>query len=425
MKTKKASKASSLEIGIREKVAVQPFEKLAIFGGIPSFDEKLYVGRPNIGNREQLLNRISDIVERKWLSNDGKYVQELEARIAKLLGVKHCMAVCNATIGLEIVARAANLKGEVILPSFTFVATAHSMQWLGLTPVFCDIDPETHTIDAAQIEKLITPRTSAIVAVHVWGQPANVEALSEIAKRHNLKLIFDAAHAFHCSYQGRMIGNFGDAEVFSFHATKFFNTFEGGAIVTNNDELAEKIRLMKSFGFAAGYDNVTSLGTNGKMNEACAAMGVTGLDSLNDFIEINYRNYKQYQQELAGVPGVRLYQFDENQTCNYQYIILEIDEKITHISRDHLVNILHAENVLARRYFYPGCHQMQPYSTLYPEAEAQLPHTNQLVKRVMSLPTGTGVTKEKISKICNLIKFVVKHGLNISENLVQIPKVSI
>ncbi|MFB8791773.1 MAG: DegT/DnrJ/EryC1/StrS family aminotransferase [Potamolinea sp.] len=312
-KRKKELKAGKQRVIIEKKTGWEQLKKLAIFGGSPTFENKLYVGRPNIGNREQLLNRISDIVDRKWLSNDGKYVQELEDRIAKLLGVKHCMAVCNATIGLEIVARAANLTGEVILPSFTFVATAHAMQWLGLTPVFCDIDPQTHTIDAAQIEQLITPRTSAILAVHVWGQPANVEALSAIAQRHNLKLIFDAAHAFHCSYQGRMIGNFGDAEVFSFHATKFFNTFEGGAIVTNNDDLAEKIRLMKSFGFAAGYDNVTSVGTNGKMNEACAAMGVTGLDSLNEFIEVNYRNYKRYHQELAGVPGVRLFQFDETE----------------------------------------------------------------------------------------------------------------
>lgn len=421
MTTQEDIKQEQVICRTREKTPIKPTAQLAIFGGTPTFENKLYVGRPNIGNREQLLNRISDILDRKWLSNDGKYVQELEARIAKLLGVKHCIATCNATIGLEIVAKAANLTGEVILPSFTFVATAHAMQWLGLTPIFCDIDPQTHTIDVNQIEQLITPRTSAILAVHVWGQPANVEALTAIAHRHNLKLIFDAAHAFHCSYKGSMIGNFGDAEVFSFHATKFFNTFEGGAIVTNDDELAEKIRLMKSFGFAAGYDNVTSVGTNGKMNEACAAMGVTGLDSLNEFIEVNYRNYKRYQQELAGTPGVRLFQFDETETCNYQYIILEIDENITQISRDRLVEILHAENVLARRYFYPGCHQMEPYRTLYPQADAQLPQTNHLVSRVMSLPTGTGVTQEEISKLCGLLKLVIEDGLNISKNLVSQP----
>src|SRR3569832_90492 len=199
-----------------EKTAVRPNHKLAIFGATPTFEEKIHVGRPNIGNRQNLLNRINDILDRKWLSNAGPYVGEFECRIAEILGVKHCIATCNGTVALELVAKAANLTGEVILPSFTFVATAHAMQWLGLTPVFCDIDPQTHTIDADRVEQLITPRTSAIVGVHVWGQPCNVEALAAIAHRHNLKLMFDAAHAFHCKYNGRMLGNFGDAEVLSF-----------------------------------------------------------------------------------------------------------------------------------------------------------------------------------------------------------------
>ena len=414
---KEKIQAGRIDNCLSEETAVRQNQRLAIFGGTPTFQDKIHVGRPNIGNREDLLNRITDILDRKWLSNNGKYVQEFEERVAQLLGVKHCIVACNGTIAMEIAAKAANLTGEVIVPSFTFIATAHAMQWLGLTPVFCDIDPKTHTIDAEQVEKLITPRTSAIVGVHVWGQPCNVEALAAIAQRHNLKLLFDAAHAFHCSYQGRMLGNFGDAEVFSFHATKFFNTFEGGAIVTNDDELANKIRLMKSFGFAAGYDNVTSLGTNGKMNEVCAAMGLTGLESLDEFIAVNYRNYKHYQQELAGIPGVRLFQFDETEKSNYQYIVLEIDENITHISRDQLVQILHAENLLARRYFYPGCHQMEPYRSLFPEAGERLPQTNQLVNRVFTLPTGTAMTQEQISQVCMLIRFVVENGQTIRQQL--------
>ena len=414
---KEKIQAERIDNCMSEETAVRENQKLGIFGGTPTFPDKIHVGRPNIGNREDLLNRITDILDRKWLSNNGKYVQEFEERVAQLLGVKHCIVACNGTIAMEIAAKAANLTGEVILPSFTFIATAHAIAWRGLTPVFCDIDPKTHTIDAEQVEKLITPRTSAIVGVHVWGQPCNVEALAAIAQRHNLKLLFDAAHAFHCSYQGRMLGNFGDAEVFSFHATKFFNTFEGGAIVTNDDELAKKIRLMKSFGFAAGYDNVTSLGTNGKMNEVCAAMGLTGLDSLDEFIAVNYRNYKHYQQELAGIPGVRLFQFDETEKGNYQYIVLEIDQNITHISRDQLVQILHAENLLARRYFYPGCHQMEPYRSLFPEVGERLPQTNELVNRVLTLPTGTAMAQEDISQVCRIIRFVVEDGLAISQKL--------
>lgn len=415
-------KTGQISTRVSKKTGVTPNQRLAIFEGPPTFQDKVYVGRPNIGNRQHLLERINDILDIKWLSNNGKYVQEFEGRIAELLGVKHCIATSNCTVGLELVAKAANLTGEVIVPSFTFIATAHAMQWLGLTPVFCDVDPVTHTIDPERVEQLITPRTTAILGVHVWGQPCNVEALTAIAHRHNLKLIFDAAHAFHCSYQGRMLGNFGDAEVFSFHATKFLNSFEGGAVVTNDDQLANTIRQMKNFGFAAGYDNVTSLGINGKMNEVCAAMGLTGLESLDEFIAVNYRNYKQYQQELAGVPGVRLFQFDETEKGNYQYIILEIDENITHISRDQLVQVLNAENIMARRYFYPSCHQMEPYSSLYPKAGEQLPQTNDLVHRVLSLPTGTAMTLEDISKVGTLVRFVVEHGQTISQQLSELSK---
>ncbi|MEH1933143.1 MAG: aminotransferase class I/II-fold pyridoxal phosphate-dependent enzyme [Nostoc sp.] len=392
----------------------QQLNNLAIFTGIPTFIEKLHVGRPNIGNRDRLLNRINDILDRRWLTNNGPYVQEFEQRIAEFVGVKHCIASCNATVALEIAIRAAGLKGEVIVPSFTFIATAHALQWQEITPVFCDIDPKTHNIDPKQIEQLITPRTTGIIGVHLWGRPCNVEALSKIARTHNLKLMFDAAHAFGCSHQGRMIGSFGDAEVFSFHATKFLNTFEGGAIVTNNDELAAKIRLMTNFGFA-GIDNVIYIGTNGKMHETSAAMGLTGLESLEEFVAINYRNYQQYKQELQGIPGLRLIAYDKTQKCNYQYIVLEIDEKDFGISRDYLVEILQAENVIARKYFYPGCHNMEPYRSYFPYNRLLLPKTEKLVNRVLCLPTGTALKPEDISKICQIIKLVVTNICELSK----------
>jgi dTDP-4-amino-4,6-dideoxygalactose transaminase len=265
---------------------------------------------------------------------------------------------------------------------------------------------------------MITPRTSGIIGVHVWGRPCDVKALAEIAERHHLKLLFDAAHAFGCSYKGQMIGNFGDAEVFSFHATKFFNTFEGGAVVTNDDELAIKMRLMKNFGFH-GYDNVIYVGTNGKMSEVSAAMGLTGLESLQDFIAVNNRNYKQYRQELEDVPGLQLITYDETEKCNFQYIILEVDEPVTHISRDQIVQVLHAENILARRYFYPACHHMEPYRSYFPHAGLMLSETEKLVQRVMSLPTGTAVGPEEISKICQIVRFVVQHGQEVRERLLS------
>ncbi|TSK04283.1 MAG: dTDP-4-dehydro-6-deoxyglucose aminotransferase [Geobacter sp.] len=387
--------------------------ELALFGGTPAFDEKLHVGRPNVGERERLMGRIEDMLDRVWLSNNGPMVQEFERKLADMLGVKHVVAMCNATIALEIVTRALGMEGEVIVPSFTFVATAHSLQWQGATPVFCDIDPATHLLDPLCVEKMITPRTTGIIGVHLWGRPCAIEALTEIAARNNLKLVFDAAHAFACSHNGTMIGSFGDAEVFSFHATKFFNTFEGGAIATNNDDLANKIRLMKNFGFA-GYDNVIYVGTNGKMTEVCAAMGLTGLESLDSFIEVNRANYRSYQEGLNGIPGLKLVTYDDSEKCNYQYIVLEVDERETGISRDLLVDLLQAENVMARRYFYPGCHQMEPYRSYFPHARLLLPETERLVHRVMSLPNGTSVGQEQIDTISGLVRLAVSRGKEIA-----------
>lgn len=384
-------------------------EDLAIFGGKPAFNEPLHVGRPNIGDRASLLQRINDMLDRRWLTNNGPYVQELEQRIGSLLGVKHCIATCNGTVALELAIRAAGLCGEVIVPSFTFIATPHALQWQEITPVFCDVDPRTHTLNPLRVEEMITPRTSGIIGVHVWGQPCDVEALTEIARKHNLKLMFDASHAFGCSYKGQMIGNFGEAEVFSFHATKFFNTFEGGAIVTNNDELAAKIRLMKNFGFA-GYDNVVYLGTNGKMSEVSAAMGLTSLESLDNFIAINHRNYQQYQEKLAEIPGILLLDYGHIIKFNYQYIVLEVDEKIAKISRDTLQQCLQAENILARRYFYPGCHKMEPYNSYFPHAGLLLPETEKLVQKVLILPTGSTINLTDINSICNIIRLIVRQA---------------
>ncbi len=389
---------------------------LAIFGGKAAFHEPLYVGRPNIGNREVLTSRINDMLDRRWLANNGPYVKEFERCIADFVGVKHCIAVCNATIGLEIAIRAVGFKGEVIIPSFTFIATAHALQWQEITPVFCDVDPKTHNIDPLMIEKMITPRTSGILGVHVWGRPCDVEALDAIAQRNNLKVIYDAAHAFGCSHQGQMIGKFGEAEVFSFHATKFLNSFEGGAIVTNNTDLAQKIRWMTNFGFE-GYDNVTYLGTNGKMTEISAAMGLTSLEDIDNIIAVNYRNMQAYQRGLAGIPGISIIHYDESEKNNFQYIILEIDPEKAGIARDTLVRILHAENVLARRYFYPGCHEMEPYRSLFPHARLLLPETEKLVLRVMSMPNGTAVSVDEINDVCSLMRFVIENSDPIQRKL--------
>lgn len=394
----------------------QSLDDLAMFGGAPAFAEKLHVGRPNIGDRARLLERINDILDSRWLSNGGPYEQELERRIAGHIGVKHCIAMCNATVALEIAIRALDLTGEVIVPSFTFIATAHALQWQQVTPVFADIDPQTHTLDPRSVERMITPRTTGIIGVHLWGHTCDVEALAEIAERRQLKLLYDAAHAFSTTRGGRMIGNFGDAEVFSFHATKFLNSFEGGAVTTNDDELAAKMRLMKNFGFA-GYDHVIYIGTNGKMTEVCAAMGLTSLDALDELINVNRRNYEQYDELLRDVPGVRLMRYDGAEKCNYQYLVVEIDEGGCGLSRDDLLQILHAENVVARRYFYPGCHRMEPYRSSYPEAGLRLPETERVATRVLVLPTGTAIASGEIRQVCDIIRTAVAHAVEVTARL--------
>lgn len=394
----------------------QDVEDLAIFGSSPVFIEKLHVGRPNIGNSDSFIKRARGVLASKYLTNHGPLVQEFEKKIASHVGVKNCVAMCNGTMALEIAIRALGLKGEVILPSLTFVATPHALQWQEITPVFCDVDAKRYMLDPTCVEKKITARTSGIIGVHLWGRPCDVEALTMIAKSNNLKLVFDASHAFGCSLKEKMIGGFGDAEVLSFHATKFFNTFEGGAVVTDDDDLADRIRLMQNFGFS-GYDNVVHIGTNGKMSEICAAMGLTNLESVQRFVEVNHRNFRTYDKELKDVRGINLLSFDEEEKCNYQYIVIEVDKELTGISRDHIVDVLHAENVLARRYFYPGCHNMEPYRSSFPNSHLFLPNTERIVKKVVSLPTGTNIKEEDIVYICQIIKFVVENSCEVLEAL--------
>jgi dTDP-4-amino-4,6-dideoxygalactose transaminase len=382
-------------------------EDLAVFGGPPAFAEPLHVGRPALGERRALLARLESVFERQWLTNDGPCVRELEQRLAARLGVRHCVAVANGTLGLAIVARALGLSGEVVVPAFTFVATAHAFAWLGLTPVFADVDPRTGTLDPDEAEALVTPRTTAIVGVHLWGRACDVERLTALARRRRLALLFDAAHAFGCSYGGRPLGGFGDAEVFSFHATKPFHTVEGGAIATNDAALAARVRLMRNFGFA-GYDRVVSLGINGKLNELSAAVGLTMLERFDELVDINRRNYDRYRAALAGVPGLELLAYDEGERSSYAWIVVRVDPAAAGLDRDVLVELLHAEGVLARRYFAPGCHRAAPYSATPPRRP--LPVTERLAAETLALPTGPTVDPPAIDTIAGLLRLAVAHA---------------
>ena len=371
------------------------------------FKQPLHVGTPNIGDKELFYKHTEAMFDRRWLTNHGELVLQFERELQEYLGVRHCIAMCNGTVALEIAIRALGMTGEVIVPSLTFVATAHALQWQEIKPVFCDVDPETLCLDPREVQRHITSETTGIIGVHVYGRCCDTAALQEIADDCNLKLMYDAAHAFGNMHQGRRVGSFGNCEVFSFHATKFFNSFEGGAVVTNDDELAEKIRYMQNFGFA-DMDSVEHIGTNGKMTEVCAAMGLTNLQSIDRFREINDRNYAAYEQGFSEIEGLNIIRGSGEgspdwQSANKQYVVVDVDPEFP-LSRDELMQRLHSENVLVRRYFWPGCHRMEPYSSLQPDARGSLPVTEAVLDRILLFPTGSAINPEMIRRVLALVK---------------------
>ena len=381
---------------------------LAVLGGPPTFMAPLHVGRPNVGDRARLFERMAAALDRGILTNDGPLVKEFERRVCEVSEVANGVAVANATLGLQILVRAMDLSGEVIVPAFTFVGTAHAMAWMGIDPVFCDIRSDSPTIDPDMVERLIGPRTSAILGVHLWGRICDVERLSVIGAKHGIPVIYDAAHAFSCRHDGTPVGSFGVAEAFSFHATKFVNAFEGGMVVTNDDRLADDVSGMRNFGFQ-GWDRTKMIGTNAKMSEASAAMGLTSLEAMTEIVRVNRRNADLYRAGLAGIEGVRMLPVEAGQDAGYaQYVIIRIDP-LARLHRDEVQRILVGENVLARRYFYPGCHRMAPYIDRPDLVREPLVNTEVLADEVLVLPTGTGVGPDEIEAVCHLIRFGLEH----------------
>ncbi len=380
----------------------------AILGGAPAFERTLHVGRPNMPDQQVFLKRMKQILNSGQLTNWGPLVQDFESRVAEISGAKHCIATCNATTGLELAISGLGMSGDVIVPSFTFIATVHALWRQGVRPVFCDIDPVTHCLDVDCVEAAITSRTTGILGVHLWGNSCASPKLRDLAKQHDLKLLFDAAHAFGCQSDQKN-PYLGDAEVYSFHATKCIHAFEGGAIVTNDRDLADRLRLLVNFGFAE-EDIVEHLGTNGKMNEASAAMGLTSIEAMDRFFAHNRENYNAFAAGLADVPGINLMSRSTAHKHSYQYIVTEVDPTIVGATRDELVAALRLENVYARRYFYPGCHRMQPYAGLSQRAGLTLPVTEAVAERVMILPTGMAVTSQDVDRLCSRIASIVRQA---------------
>ncbi|MCV6592325.1 MAG: aminotransferase class I/II-fold pyridoxal phosphate-dependent enzyme [Silicimonas sp.] len=385
---------------------VRALPDLALFGAQPAFDEMVHVGRPNMPNKRDFMERMDRMLDSGRLTNNGPMVGEFEDRVARISGVRDCVATCNGTVALELAIRALDMVGEVIVPSFTFVATVHSLWRQGIRPVFCDIDPVSHVLDVESVRSAITDRTTGILAVSLWGNDGRMEDLKCLADERGLRLLVDSAHSFGCGEMRPVAQGLCDAEVFSFHATKCVHAIEGGAIITDDDRLASKLRLMVNFGFA-GEDLVQHTGTNGKMTEASAAMGLTSLEAMEEIFAHNRRNYFAYGRELAKIPGIRLMHRDRNEVQNFHYIVTEVDPDVVGIRRDDIVSALRLENIAARRYFHPGCHRMKPYSGLFPRAGLSLPNTERLSDRIMVLPNGLSMDDESIRRVTRRIAEIV------------------
>lgn len=376
---------------------------LALLGGEPAFPRPLAVGAPIVEpeTRERYHRLMEEVFERNWLTNDGPLARQLEEEIARLHAVRHCALVCNATIAQVLLLRALDLKGEVVLPSFTFVATAHACVWQGLVPVFCDVSPDSLMAGPAEVERALTSGTRAVIGVHLFGNVCDADGLAATCARRGLALVFDAAHAFGCARGERPIGGSGRAEILSFHATKAFSTFEGGAVLTNDRDLDARIRALRNFGFR-GYDDVAWLGLNGKLSESAAALGLASLPVLEERRARCRTIYEAYRDRLGEIPGVRVLPVGKEGRSNYHYVPVLIDAEAFGISRDLLCRLLWAENVLARRYFHPGLHRMAAYAQSVPNLS--LPVTEAVSERILCLPSGFASPIATVERIVGLFR---------------------
>lgn len=346
--------------------------------------ERLYVTKPSLPPLEAFLPYLRQIWDSRVLTNMGPFHQQLEARLREKLGVSAISLFSNGMLALTTAIQALRISGEVITTPYSFVATSHALYWNGIKPVFVDVDPDTGNLDPARIEAAITPNTTAILATHVYGQPCDVDGIARIADRYGLKVIYDAAHAFMVTRNGRSILDYGDASALSFHATKVFNTFEGGALICRDDKTKHRIDYLKNFGFA-DETTVIAPGTNAKMNEFQAALGVLQLEYVDAAIAARGRIAARYRSELAGAKGIRIMPCDMSSTPNFSYFPIRVTARYGQ-SRDELYQKMRRENIYARRYFYPLISDFPTYRGL-PSAQAEnLPAARQLADEVLCLP---------------------------------------
>jgi dTDP-4-amino-4,6-dideoxygalactose transaminase len=369
------------------------------------FKHPVYVTRPLLPDLAEYQARLAEVWAAQWLTNNGPQHRLLEGELCKVLKVSSLSLFNNGTIALIVACQSLRLSGEVITTPFTFPATPHVLTWNGIQPVFCDVDRSTMNIDAALIEHMITPRTTGILAVHVFGVPCDVVGIQEVADRYGLKVVYDAAHAFGTELDGRGIGTFGDISMFSFHATKLFHTAEGGALSFRDSHLKARIDLLKNFGIKS-EEEVVMPGINGKMNELQAALGLAVLACLEEERTRRKALLRTYRECLEGTEGINLPPDDTEGTSSLQYFVIRIDGERFGMSRDAVQQEFKRFNVITRKYFYPLCSEYPCYRHI-PSAHADnLPVAGHIAREVLSLPLYGALTPDDVERICAILKHI-------------------
>ncbi len=364
---------------------------------------KILVTQPLLPDLEEFIPYLEKIWESKWLTNNGQFHQQLEQELCDYLGVKHICLFSNGTLALITALQALRISGEVITTPFSFVATTHALWWNKIKPVFADIEPHTYNLDPKKVEAAITPTTTAIMPVHVYGNPCDLDAFQRLADTYNLKLIYDAAHAFGVEVNGQSILNFGDLSTLSFHATKVFNTFEGGAIICHDEKMKRHIDDLKNFGFR-GETTVVAPGINAKMNEVQAAFGLLQLKHIDAARERCKQINELYHKELSQIQGISCLPDLPGIKHAYSYFPILIDEKKYGLSRDEFYEYLKTHDIFSRRYFYPLISNFPTYKGLPSAIPANLPIANDVAEKVICLPIYADLDLENVKHICSIIK---------------------
>ena len=362
--------------------------------------DEIFVTQSSMPSMDEYCEEIKDIWESHWLTNMGPKHKQLQNKLKEYMRVENVELLTNGHMALELTIQAMNLQGEVITTPFTFASTTHAIVRNGLKPVFCDIDPDTFTIDTNKLEKLITDRTCAIMPVHVYGNVCNIEEIEKIAHKYELKVIYDAAHTFGETYKGRGIGSFGDASCFSFHATKVFNSIEGGAVCYKDERLGNTLYELKNFGIH-GPEEVSAVGANAKMNEFCAAMGICNLRHVDEEIQKRKKVVERYRLNLEGVDGLQLNAIQEGVKSNYAYFPVIFNEKIFGASREEIFDKLAENGIYARKYFYPLTNTFSAFHGQYDVMET--PVALYVSKRVLTLPLYADLWLDDVDRICKII----------------------